>query len=404
MKYLRVSGILVAAALLGVSPATADNEDGPELGRMSPGYTYFNRPGATMAMSRDEIATCVDDSSALAAFQTQTLPGRGGGLLSDALFGSGPSAQRGVAAAALENCMVVRGWRVVRLDDAEGEALSKLARDALSAQLTPWIGADAPHGTIVRIWRNDAARAGANYFAYKPAQKNGAQLSLLAIGPDITAAVAEAVTRRPPTVMGDAALVDGNDVTTKPTLPEKASLKPTAPALLDAAPPGSAIIIVNVKTTRGIFFEFWRMFDSRTGMDSSARSISVKASREGKFYALVVPPGVWKIGSIGDGLLRLDFCFGSPGFVLKPGDVVYTGLLDLDQPKLAPQLDLVPVKAWLGPSRAAARLQAAAYTNGLRNVCFGTGAYALEFDGTPFVKGYALGSRAPAFSATPARP
>lgn len=392
--------ILLATISLGIPSALADDDNGVNLGRMSAGYTYFNRPGATMAMSKADLGTCIDDTSGLMAAQARAP--NGPTPLGELLFGSAKSAQRGVIAGGLENCMVVHGWRVVRLDDAEGDALSKLPPAELAAKLAAWVGADNPRGTIVRTWRNDAALACAKYYALRVSPANSAQLTMLAVAPDIEAAVGDAVGRRPPGPRGNAALIEGNEAAPlKPTLSEKLSRKPTPPDMLDAAPPGSAVIIFNVKGSRIVFVVFDRMIDTRTGFDASSYGVTARTSHDGKFVAFVVPAGVWRVASFSDGMLSLNFCLGSPGFVVKPDEVVYAGQIDFDQPKLVPQFDLPGAKAWLGQSRAADRLRAATYRNGTRGGCVGTGAYALEFDGTPFVEDYAAGSKVPPLVAKP---
>ena len=40
-----------------------------------------------------------------------------------------------------ENCMVVRGWRVVQVSADTAESIAKLNQPDLAARLSPWVGA-----------------------------------------------------------------------------------------------------------------------------------------------------------------------------------------------------------------------------------------------------------------------
>lgn len=397
---MTMRGLLAFAAAMSMAATAQGAEPGElNLGRMTAGYSYYNRPGADMAMHDRDVRACLADASNMRSFEDQLGGGPGGligGLLSGALA---DAANRGVVSASLENCMVVRGWRVVHLDDVEGAALSQLPAADLAAKLAPWVGAETPHGTVVRIWRNDAALAAVNHFSLHAQHTKNGQLSLLATATTVSAAL-----RADQKADAGAKPVK---VELDPRWPKKA-LKPE---MLDAAPADAAIIIVNIKGVsmrQGNGFVFYREGpDAQTTASSvdhapdkiSALVAGISASGEGNFRAFVVPAGRWRIFSMFNGGIELNFCLGSPSFEVKAGEVVYAGQLDMKQEKLLPNFAPEAVTTWLAGAKAAARLRPAVYTNGARGTCAPNSIYALEFDGAPFEPGYALGSKVPPLAA-----
>lgn len=401
---MRLSGWIVAAfapvALMcgGAGAAAADGpaaEEPLNLGRMTPGYSYFNRPGADRAAHDKDVATCLAKAlnvrSAQERFRNSSL-----GLLPALIDGlRANSANRGVVSAALENCMVVHGWRVVSLDEAEGKALVALPGPQLSERLAPWIGAADPHGRVGRIWHNDAALATVNHFSLHANHTKDGQLSLLAIETNVSTAIKG-------DNIADAAAPKLAPVKLDSRWPRK-QLKPET---LDSAPAFAGILIVNVNGVsmrQGNGFTFSRvgtdtqpfpaLADGAPGLVRAGLG-AIAASKDGKFFAFAVPPGRWRINSIFGGMLELNFCLGSPVFDVKAGEVVYAGELDLKQDRLMPDFDMAPLKAWMGTARAAERVRPAEYRNGSTGPCGGTNIYALEFDGLPFEPGYTLGSTA----------
>jgi hypothetical protein len=146
-----VKGKDPAADLPAAAPGVID------LSRVVPGYTYFNRPGADFDTQSEDLKYCA--KIAVLGVQLREVTPSGGGLVG-ALIGGAITAlevKRGIAAN-IENCMVVRGWRVVAAPADEGERLSKLDQASLAEQLQAWVGAEPPHGDIVRAWDNDLAK------------------------------------------------------------------------------------------------------------------------------------------------------------------------------------------------------------------------------------------------------
>ena len=149
---MRLGWIATVIAALAAWPAFPA-ERIPDLGELAPGYTYYNRPGATVADHNRELADCVQ--------RTLTWyygpPSGAGDVLGYGPIGSmvfgmvwnGPVA--GLEAAQVENCMVVRGWRVVDIGEARGKTLSTAPLDTLSAALADEIGASSPSGEIVQL-------------------------------------------------------------------------------------------------------------------------------------------------------------------------------------------------------------------------------------------------------------
>jgi len=393
-RILAAAAVAIMACAGGGSHA-ADNA--LNLGRMTPGYSYFNRPRADMALHNADLGACLVDAANLRSVREKL--GSGSGILGALIEGAATnSASRGVISASIENCMVVRGWRVVHLDDVEGAALSALTSDDLAKRLAPWIGAEIPHGTVVRSWHNDAALGAVNHFSLHAQHTRNGQLSVLALG----TSVSEALKADQAADAAMTALKVG-----KIALDPKWPRKPLKPEALDSVPPEAAIIVVAIKgmgMRQGNGFVFTRMGSDPNRLPSyedhapdtfSAAAGWMSGGGEGKFVAFALPPGRWRAFSMVNGLIVLNLCLGSPAFEAKAGEVVYAGLLDLKQDKLEPALDLASARAWMSGAKAAERLRPASYVNGTRGPCGddSNAIYALEFDDAPFEPAYALGSK-----------
>ncbi len=380
-----IAAVMLAGCTLGASAAAADPVN---LAEMTLGYTYFNRPGATMEAHNQAVGACVIEASKTRSFdeQVNVVSGVLGVLIENALD---TATRRASVAAALEDCMVVQGWRVVKVSDAEGQVLAALTPDALSERLTPWVGAQTPEGQIVRTWGNDAANAANVRFAIRPAKTIDGQLSLKAV----TAASLKQFNPLYPKVVPGAKL--------DPKWPKK----PLKPAQIGTGPEGSAVIMVELKglsMRNGI-----GMILNRMGPDAytfpSAQDHApdimfalvglIGAKKTGNMLAVSVPPGRWRIYGMGIAPV-MNFCLGSPGFEVKAGEVIYAGSFDLSAADLTPDLSLDPAKAWLAGTPAADTVKPASYVNGLRGLCGDNIIYALEFKNTPFAPDYALGSQA----------
>ncbi len=382
----------------GIAWAMLAAQDGGEpvralnLSRPTAGYTYFNRPSADPAEHDRDMLGCLDLARPVRSVDSQLGTGSGLGLLG-ALLGDVivEAADNGVMAASLENCMVVHGWRVVLLGEAEGAALSRLPSAELRSKLAPWIGAARPHGEVVRVWRNDAANGRVNHFALRPGHTKRGQLSVRAAAASASAAPEQ----------GAGKPVDAG----KPQLDPKWKKGSIKPAQFAAAPAGSGIVILAIRgmgMTRGNGFAFRRIGPRPDVRPSFADRAPDKFEIFGstisgglKTFAFALPPGRWRIAADVNGVMELNYCLGSPAFELKAGELLYAGALDLRSENLRPDLSLDPVRLWLAGTEAAQAVRPAAWTNGSRGPCAPNSLYALEFEGAPFEPGYALGSRAP---------
>ena len=366
------------AAILAAAPAVSHAEL-PNLSHMTLGYSYYNRPGATPADHDSAVVACSTEALKVQSFDSQV--NFVTGILPDLVTAA---SNRGAFGASLENCMVVRGWRVVHLPDAEGEALSKMQPAAVASQLAPWVGADQPHGDVVRVWGNDAANAAVTRYAIRPDHTNNGLLSL------------KAATASP---------------LAKITVPEQPVVK--AGKLARGLKPGeiastsseSGVILIDLKGLsgkNGIGITVARMGADKDAASSATDSAAdafklmvgtMAAKKEGNFLAVAVPPGRWRIASMGLAPM-LSFCLGAPSFEIKAGEVVYAGAFDLGAADLGPDLSLDGAKAWLAGQPAAATIRPAVYTNGAQGTCGFNGIYALEVKGAPYEPGYQWGGAA----------
>jgi hypothetical protein len=392
-----MAAVLVPAAGRGATtaPAAADTAPAePSLAAMTKGFTYYNRPGADLKVHDAEVADCAAEAARTISVDEQIHNGSSMGLLGALIGGAMQNAyHRGAAAAGLENCMVVRGWRVVRVPDAEGQELAKLPAADLSARMGPWVGAETPHGDVVRTFGNEAANSSVVRFAIRPSHSNDGQLSLTEATGGNLHQFAQAPT--PPASARD-------------VLDPKWPKKPLTTETLAAAPDGAAVIMVQIKGVsgrNGIGVLLNRrgsdkdVFPSR--LDHAPDLIQAQkgwmvAHKECDMFAFAAPPGQWRVAGLAAGLPILNFCLGAPAFEVKAGEVVYAGSFDLSAPDLGPDLDLAPVRKWMGASPRGAAARAAAYVNGVRGLCGNNAIYALEVKGAPFEAGYAWGGALPA--------
>lgn len=357
------------------------------LAEMTTGYTYYNRIGASIADHDLAVKACAAE-----AFKSHSVDSQmpASGLMGFMILGSlANAANRGVFAAALENCMVVKGWRVVRLPEMAGKDLAALPAAALAQRLEPWVGAETPQGDVVRVWANDAANGTTVRYAVRPQHQNDGLLSLKSA----TGSPLETVTLPdqppPPKIELD------------PKWPTR-GLKPNQIA---AAPPETGVLVVELKGVSGkagiglVFTRQGEDKDSKPSIkDHAPDYVSFMAGlfiakREGNFFAIGVPPGRWRIAAMG-AMPSLNFCLGAPSFELKAGEVVYAGAFDLSAEDIGPDLTLGAPKAWLAGQPASDKVRAAVYTNGSLGQCGDNGLYALEIKGAPFEPDYHWGSKA----------
>jgi hypothetical protein len=368
-----------------------------DLAKSSDGYTYFNKPGAQVAVHDADVRDCKVKAGRLHQPDTSPpvyAPGLAGAI--GAAIGKAIVMAMNDAKARpvnVENCMVVKGWRVVALDPVAGEAADKLETAAKVARMTPLIGAAEPEGTIVRVFANDAA---SNQTAgmFSPARNTiKSALSVDAMGD-------------PPE----------NDKPTKekaPPAPKLAkSARPPAPLKaeqLGEIPADSALIVVNVQGTGAFSVTFERQgpdaktpawADGRPGAFLAGQPVKATATAggaQGTTHVFAVPPGRWKIAHMSAGLFTVSLCLGAPSFEVAAGDVVYAGSFDPASAtnNIGPEMTLEPYRAvFPALSGLGDKMRPATYVNGSTGQCQGAYMYALETTGGQFAEGYAHGSKA----------
>lgn len=390
LQWLAMGLALITAPNLAESaPAKADlpQESGVHLARMTLGFTYYNRVGATLGEHDTDVEACVGQAASTRSFDEVINNGASMGLAGAIIGGVMQNAYwHGTVGAGLENCMVVRGWRVVRLADADGQALAALQQADLREKLDAWIGAESPPGEVVRLWANDAANAAIPRFAIRPAHTNDGQLSLKAATGKILPDVEKPA---PPPAA-------------KVTLDKTWARKPLKPAEIGQARPDAGVLIARIagvsgRNGNGVWF-------GRPGPDPLTTAASVDhapdvagffvgtlfAKEEGNFLILQVPPGRWRMSGLGVAPI-LNLCLGSPSLEVKAGEVIYLGSFDFSASALGPDLELAPVRTLLAGLPSAGTVKPASYVNGSTALCGDPGMYAFEVPGAPFERGYAFG-------------
>lgn len=386
------------------------------------GYTYFHRAGATLADQRADLAACRP------AILAMTYPGpstTGGVGYYDPMAGvraqvdagyisPGAAAAGGLAAAATlaaieagrmrlaelrgmqlnyENCMVVRGWSVMVLDNETGRALDRMGQSRLSERLETMVGAAAPLGTPGRQFENALAFRALddieemslslrslpdNYFARELRSGNN-MLNATSRREERERALRarERAAREAERERAMQAAFNGRG---------GGEARAVDLATLTDLPEGAALILIG---SDGVSARMVRM-NAQEG--DGADTFSLYSSSG--VSALVVPAGDWRLVSLWTSTPATSHCLGAPVLRVNGGDVVYAGSfasdgtvdLSLDNPR----------EALSSQPQLAERLRPGAYTNGSAFEC-GEAAFitAYEIPDAPFEEGYALGSRAP---------
>lgn len=390
MKLVSTGAIALAVAALSTFAGAKASGDPTEvtkpeanIAEMTPGLTYFNRAGATMAEHAAAVRDCMDVAEF--AHSRDDIIGNDRGIIG-AMMTAGP--KRGVYAAAVENCMIVRGWRVVQIPLDQGGAIAALPPRDIADAIAPWVGAIAPPHPIVRVWNNDAAHGETKRFEYSPRFVDPGSLSVIAVSGYAQPGKALPF-KAPPKVKIDKKWLIG-------------SLKPEQFA---KAPAGSAILIAHIKGVslrNGVSLTFMRVGEndetSPSVVDFALDSVMfgqsyIGANPDGRLMAFAVPPGRWRIAAMNIAPV-LNFCLGAPSFEISAGEVVYAGSFDMAADVLTPDLSLDRARTFLAGAPAAETLRAANYVNGTMGPCGDSIVYALEFQGAPFMPGYAWGSLA----------
>lgn len=361
---------ILAAALCAVASETAAQPaERLEIGEVVQGHAYYNRSGASPAEHNTDLADCLSHTAWIPAdparrdLDRAIEIGTGSLVRSDliALFWAGPI--QGLAATGPENCMIAKGWRVFRTSEAEGAAAAALSGEAFLAHVGPWLGSATPPGVMIRAWGNEAAHPARYRTASRPRPPSREQISLRFFSEsgasfDRPVADTENWDRVPARTLR------------LPNLPEPAA--------------GMAILVA-----RGVGTNHGLQFQGMSRTDSGARvTFGVRVSRQGRWTAVEVPAGRWRISQT----RVVNHCLGSPSFEVAAGETVYIGTFDMSGDDMGPDLDLAPARAAIqGP--AAARLRAAVYRNGSTDTCrVPFVRYPLEIEGAPFESDYRWGS------------
>ena len=396
------------AALIGSPAAAAVNLNQP-----SKGYTYFHRAGATMEAHDAQIRECMKSGyfSQPSAADGATAASQGlAGVIAAVIVNVAVAAMQAdnIQLTTIENCMVLHGWNVVQIPEAQGEPMTKLEQPALHAALEPLVGAHTPAGEIVRTYDNDLAKPDTVAFlGIGPIDKKS--FSRLAL-PELTAE---------PEAEG---AIQKASVTKPPKMPKTAKKLPTVQLLekLQPVPEGSALLLVRFEGQRGFpTLNFRRLGpDEETpawvdGKPAIANLLMPVTAWAGKpkapdgVVAMAVPPGRWVLDSVSAGpipntALGVHLCYGAPAFEAAAGEVVYLGSFAMN--RLTPDMAIDPARTALSAKpELTEKLKPAGYVNGLKGSCGGLGyGYALEVADAPYEEGYGLGSRARLAAATPA--
>lgn len=403
--------VLAAALLAAAGPAAAQ----VDLTEMTRSYSYFHRVGADLATHDAELLECLSKAG-----QTQTIrvlnrkkppnpydpngvKPRKGEVLSD----NAKSAldlwlthfkEDRTMAVNTDNCMVVKGWEIVSVSDAVGKEIMKPDEPQLArAFLTDRVGAPAVSGGIVRSWGNDAAYPETRRYNGDPSVAGKGSISVKGL---------------PTSDMRMAAQTPG-PTKYEGKMPDSAKARQLKANQLDEIPPGSAVIVVRVRdvsSEQSIGFSFERVgadpmvpawaADGQVS-DFQVSQALIGERPEGKFVAVAVPPGEWRLSSLGFYAV-LDLCLGSPSFEVKPGEVIFAGTFDMGGSPFRPDKETIAARQFLKrrPDLADA-LKLATWRNGSTGKCTGPVIYALEFDGAPFKEGYVDGGARKAAAATP---
>jgi hypothetical protein len=351
------------------------------LTKATDGFTYFNRPGADSQGLTADLLDCADATS-----QTvdpyRTVPYGAGGLLAGALAAAlvmpafESAAGKSIYGVNIENCMVAKQWRVVRLSNAEGGAIAKLDAASQATTLQAWVGLATPHGDIVRSFANEGASAS----TVKDGRADGWSATSLSV----TSLDAQAIRAH----RLSEARYAGRRIRELP-----AGQTPDLSG-------DNGLIIVHLKGLghqNGEWMSFRRLPDTGSTDPQTAVYFEVwlpslpfprPSDRRDRIQAFVVPPGRWIVNNVGQDLSAVSFCVGAPSFQVSRGEAVFAGTFDLGSDDVGPDMSLATAQSFLADRPAvAATLRPAVWSNGARTSCalpqsfvHATFIYALEID------------------------
>lgn len=385
--------VLVIAGLLALATPAAAQVD---IGRPTAGWTYFHKAGADMAAHDTAVLDCIDQAMRAREFVSLGEWESSYGVLGVA---NPPTPIKSLAALAdnrgraanIENCMVVRGWSVMRLKPAEGEALAARPLAERRAVLAGWVGSEAPGGRLLRKWDNDIVVPSDSIWADNKIPPHPS-LSVTAVtlppqGP-------------PPPKVKPARIPKEARPLTPLSQKEIAALGPTDTVLV--------IRMAQVKQIAGIgALDFLRLGpDGATPAWQDGRPAEFRVHNPGrlmtmpqgavndKVHVFKAPPGRWRLAGVGYDGPAISLCFGGPAFELKAGEALYLGSFMFGVPdQYIPDLDLAVVRQALAAPALTDRLKPAPYINGSTGPCGSLISYALEWPAHPYAPDYAAGSK-----------
>lgn len=392
-RWMTVATVVATLAVCGPVQAQRAPER-PDLTHARRGTTYYNLPGATWEDHQAAVRDCLT-TAANGDWGYRMEPGQ--------MYIDEVTARTGFMQGFVENCMVLKGWRVVRLNEWKARDWGRYEAPALARLLAPWVGAEQPEGEIVRVFSNEAANADTVFWRRQ------------AISPPWTFSLRAADLRRLTRYPGSHMNEPGSpgwkpDATPAPIRTAPPYEEPLSAAELAGLPADTAVFLVRVRNVakrpdteltmvrmapREDLWATMRTTASEPGNTASfggTRGIKARpeAERADMILAFPVNPGRYRVGYRG----VVGFCFGAPATEISPGEVVYLGDLDLGEGVLSPDMTLAPAEEWLRQTapEALPRLRAATWVNGATVACNSMLAYALEFPGYPFEDGYVRGS------------
>lgn len=366
----------------------------------SPGFHYFYKTDSGMDSHDADLVACsvairglVNGSDAM----TGIAAGTGGGFLPALVGGLIDSKEnRQGAAANIENCMAIKGWSVVGISDEQGESIKALEEPvAIHSALTPLVESPELMGAILRgPFANELATGD---FLIGVAGKRGEiSLSVQAVRNLTDEAVENAGKLKPP----------------KPPKSEDGvkapkPIKTMKDEDLARADPNASYVVLRIRGSKrgilnGIILMLHRLDTDGSEIVYDGAPVTAVIGGYGRpkvaktkddhhrLYDFVakIPAGRWKIASISFATFTADLCFGAPAFMLGAGEALFLGDMTLGDeggyPLETGNLELAKSILAVAPA-IAEKVKATTYTNGFTSDCFGSYAYAYEFEGAAFV-------------------
>ena len=146
MRGLIVLGLVFATAFSSAASAQTIVDRG--------NGSFFNKPGASAELVASDTSQCraIAEGADSQITGINVVAGGLGGIIGGAFAG------KRLKRVNIENCMLIRGWRLYAMTREEGASWKALTDSERDKQLATLIGAEAPaRGTLLREWHNDYA-------------------------------------------------------------------------------------------------------------------------------------------------------------------------------------------------------------------------------------------------------